>query len=268
MASGRRSAGKCVPRGSVGTCLKACKTLAVGFDVTTQTCHVLPEIEPLKMSSWEVATLYKVFYNVLDKNDVLKTKSGKKSSRSVSKWATKFAKFGMTWQNLLDGSPTEVLSRIISGLPFYELPCGQMKVQDWSQAHVPSVLWLLYRGLPDGKRKDKGEDALLDEWKKHILKSLKAADHMKQGSEDKPHGIKNFDLFTSTRWILQPEDKHGEVKRHLDVVRVVKDMREFLLANELYLRALDDLHAGLMADLAGRWYCDYYDLHGPSVFYW
>ena len=108
-----------------------------------------------------------------------------------------------------------------------------MKVQDWSQAHVPSVLWLLYRGLPDGKRKDKGEDVLLDEWKKHILKSLKAADHMKQGSEDKPHGIKNFDLFTSTRWILQPEDKHGEVKRHLDIVRVVKDMRKFLLTKKL-----------------------------------
>ena len=109
MASGRRSAGKCVPRGSVGTYLKARKPLAVGFDVTTQTCHVLPEIEPLEMSSWEVATLYKVFYNVLDKNDVLRGKSGKKGSRFVNKWATKFTKFGMTWQKLLKGSQTEVL---------------------------------------------------------------------------------------------------------------------------------------------------------------
>ena len=56
----------------------------------------------------------------------------------------------MTWQKLLKGSQTEVLSRIISVLPFHELPYGQMKVEDWSQAHVPSVLWLLYRGLPDG----------------------------------------------------------------------------------------------------------------------
>ena len=124
MASGRRSAGKCVPRGSVGTCLKARKTLAVGFDVTTQTCHVLPEIEPLGISSWEEAALFNVFYSVLDKNDVLKGKSRKK--RLVNKLATKFTKFGMTWQKLLEGSPAEVLSRIISGLPFHELPYGQM----------------------------------------------------------------------------------------------------------------------------------------------
>ena len=152
MASGRRSAGKCVPRGSVGTCLKARKTLAVGFDVTTQTCHVLPEIEPLRISSWQEDTLalLNVVYNALDKNDVLRGKSGKKGSRFVNKWANKFTKFGMTWQKLLEGSPAEVLSRIISGLPFHELPYGQMKVEDWSQAHVPSVLWLLYRGLPDG----------------------------------------------------------------------------------------------------------------------
>ena len=147
MASGRRSAGKCVPCGSVGTCLKARKTLGVGFDVTTQNCHVLPEIEPLGMSSWEEeATLFNVVYNVLVKNDVLKGKSGKKGKPLVNRWA----KFGMTWQKLLKGSQTEVLSRIISVLPFHELPYGQMKVEDWSQAHVPSVLWLLYRGLPDG----------------------------------------------------------------------------------------------------------------------
>ena len=103
MASGRRSAGKCVPCGSVGTCLKARKTLGVGFDVTTQNCHVLPEIEPLGMSSWEEeATLFNVVYNVLVKNDVLKGKSGKKGKPLVNRWA----KFGMTWQKLLKGSQT------------------------------------------------------------------------------------------------------------------------------------------------------------------
>ena len=90
---------------------------------------------------------------------------------------------------------------------------------------------------------------------------------LKEGCEHMHTGIANFDVFTSTRWILQPEDKHGEVKHHLDIVRVVKDMREFLLANELYLTALEDLHAGLMADLAGRWYCDYYELHGTSGYF-
>ena len=95
MASGRRSAGKCVPRGSVGTCLKARKTLAVGFDVTTETCHVLPEIEPLGMSSWEEATLSQVVYNVLVKNAVLKGKHGKKGKPLVNR-ATKFTKFRMT----------------------------------------------------------------------------------------------------------------------------------------------------------------------------
>ena len=57
---------------------------------------MLPEIEPLGMSSWEEATLYKVFYNVLVKNDVLKGKSGKKGKPLVNRWATKFAKFRMT----------------------------------------------------------------------------------------------------------------------------------------------------------------------------
>ena len=80
-------------------------------------------------------------------------------------------------------------------------------------------------------------------------------------------GIVNFDVFTSTRWILQPEDKHGEVKHHLDIVSVVQDMREFLLTKDLYLAALEDLHAGLMAHLAGRWHCDYYELHGPSGYF-
>ena len=60
--------------------MKARKILAVGFDVTTETCHVLPEIEPLEMSSWEEATLYKVLYNVLDKNDVLKGNTESKAS--------------------------------------------------------------------------------------------------------------------------------------------------------------------------------------------
>ena len=116
---------------------------------------MLPEIEPLGISSWQEVALFNVFYNVLDKNEVLRGKSGKKGRRFVNKWANKFTKFGMTWQKLLEGSPVEVLSRIISGLPFHELPYGQMKVEDWSKAHVPSVLLLLYRGLPVEKRNKK-----------------------------------------------------------------------------------------------------------------
>ena len=44
-------------------------------------------------------------------------------------------------------------------------------------------------------------------------------------------------------------------------------MREFLLTKDLYLAALEDLHAGLMAHLAGRWYCDYYEVHGRSGYF-
>ena len=66
---------------------------------------------------------------------------------------------------------------------------------------------------------------------------------------------------------MQPEEKHGEERRRVDVVRVVHDMRGLLLTHDLYLDALDDLHAGLMADLAGRWYCDCYELYGPSGYF-
>ena len=58
---------------------------------------------------------------------------------------------------------------------------------------------------------------------------------LKEGCEHMHTGIVNFDVFTSTRWILQPEDKHGEVKRHLDVVSVVQDMREFLSTKDIYV---------------------------------
>ena len=75
--------------------MKAHKILAVGFDVTTETCHTLPEIEPLGMSSWEEATLSQVVYNVLVKNAVLKGKHGKKGKPLVNR-ATKFTKFRMT----------------------------------------------------------------------------------------------------------------------------------------------------------------------------
>jgi hypothetical protein len=75
-----------------------------------------------------------------------------------------------------------------------------------------------------------------------------------------PHiAIANFDEFTSTRWFLQ--------QRHLDFVRVVKDMREFLFSHELYLAAMTDDHPGLMADIAGRLFCDYYELHGSAGFF-
>ena len=271
MASRRSSVGKVVPHGSVGAFLEALKTSAVGFDITTQTCHVLPKIEPLtiSISHWQEGSseLYNVVYNVLDKNKVLRGRSGKKPGRFVNKWSNKFTKCAMTWPKLLDASPTEIVSRIFSGLPFYELPCGSMKAEEWCKAHVPSILWLLYRGLPAEKRSQQGEDVLLDAWKKHVQRSLKGEDARRQGCEHRHIAIKNFDEFTSTRWILQPEEKHGEERRRVDVVRVVQHMRGFLLTHQLYLDALDDLHAGLMADLAGRWYCDCYELYGPSGYF-
>ena len=83
----------------------------------------------------------------------------------MNKWANKFKKFADTWKQLLQGSPLDILSRIVSGLPFYELPCGSMTVEQWCKAHVPSVLCLLYRGLPSDKRSHQGEEALLGAWK-------------------------------------------------------------------------------------------------------
>ena len=91
--------------------------------------------------------------------------------------------------------------------------------------HVPSVLCLLHRGLPPEKQTPLGEEKLLDSWKQHVLRALKS-DVAESCAH--PHiGMTNFDEFTSTRWVLQPEEKHRGEPRHLDV-RVVRDMRELL----------------------------------------
>ena len=153
------------------------------------------------------------------------------------------------------------------GRTFYQFPLGSIPAKQWCQAHVPSVLCWLYRGLPDDKRCDRGEDALLEKWKKYILGQLKGGAVEDQGSEHGHPSIRKFDRFTSTRWILQPEDKFEEEGRPVDVVEVVREVRGLLLGHALYREALQDLHAGLMADLAGRWFCDYYELHGPSGYF-
>ena len=44
-------------------------------------------------------------------------------------------------------------------------------------------------------------------------------------------------------------------------------MRKFLFQDALYTEACLDLHPGLMADLAGRWFCDYYYIPGPAGFF-
>ena len=269
-----------IPRGSVKDFLDARRLLAqrglsearkrsaVGFDVATETCQVLPDIVPLPIAQWqEGSELYNMIYDVLGKNEILRKKSGKKKTTHVSKWTAKFTKFAATWKDLLKGTAAEILSKILSELIFYELPCGSMPVEEWCKAHVPSVLCLLYRGLPGDKRHYQGEEALLKSWKRHIQVALKGAAAENQGSEHRHPSIRNFDEFTSTRWILQPEDKYEEEGRRVDVVRVVHEVRRLLLRHELYLNALQDLHAGLMADLAGRWYCDYYVLPGPSGYF-
>ena len=246
-------------RGSVGT-------LMAGFDVQTESCVVLPRMEPVPISQWQPdnVALYDAVYKVLGKNDVLNQKGAK--GTILNRWSNKFSNHANAWHHLLDGSPTEILSRIMSsGLPFHALPCGSLKAEEWCKAHVPSVLCLLYRGLPPEKQSPLGEEKLLDSWKQHVLRALKS-DVAESGAH--PHiAIANFDEFTSTRWILQPEEKHREEPRHLDVVRVVRDMRELLFSHELYLAAMKDLHPGLMADIAGRWFCDYYALHGSAGFF-
>ena len=137
MATSSRSVGDVVPRGSVGAFLEARKRL--GFDVTTETCHVLADMLPLPIAQWqEGSELYNMIYDVLGRNEILSGRSAK--GTHVNKWTHKFTKFARTWKELLKGSPMEILSRIVSGLPFYELPLGSMPVEEWCKAHVPSVL--------------------------------------------------------------------------------------------------------------------------------
>ena len=102
---------------------------------------------------------------------------------------------------------------------------------------------------------------------KHIQAALKGAAANNQSSEHRHPSIRDFDEFTSTMWILKPEDKDAEEGRRVDVVGAVYEVRKLLLRHGLYIDALQDFRAGLMADLAGRWFCDYYELHGPSGYF-
>ena len=73
------SVGDSTPRGSVGALLEARNRLAVGFDVETETCHVLPDIAPIPIAQWqgrEDSELYNVLYDALGRNATLSGKSG------------------------------------------------------------------------------------------------------------------------------------------------------------------------------------------------
>ena len=81
MSTSSRSVGDSTQRGSVGALLEARNRLAVGFDVETETCHVLPDIAPIPIAQWqdrEGSELYNVLYDVLGRNAILSGKSGKK----------------------------------------------------------------------------------------------------------------------------------------------------------------------------------------------
>ena len=124
MATSSRSVGDVVPRGSVGAFLEARNRLAVGFDATTETCHVLSDIVPLPIAQWqEGSELYTMVYDVLGRNEILSGRSSK--GTHVNKWTHKFTKFARTWKELLKGSPMEILSKIVSGLIFMNSLMGR-----------------------------------------------------------------------------------------------------------------------------------------------
>ena len=186
-----------MPRGSVSKFIAdPAAVRASGFDVQTQRCNVLPGLEPLPISRWlsDDSALYFAIYNILEQNDVLKQKSAR--GNVLNLWSRKFEKFAKEWHRLLDGTSSEILSRIIhGGLPLHELPYGSVKADDWCKAHAPSVLCCLYRGLPDEKRSSLGEIELLDAWKQHVLQALKAGE-ADDGGAHPNIAIANFDEFT------------------------------------------------------------------------
>ena len=103
-----------MPPGSVSRFIEdPAIVLSSGFDLQTQRCNVLPGLEPLPISPWQSddSALYTAVYNVLQQNEALMQTGARGTILHL--WSRKFVKFAKEWNFLLDGSPSEILSRII-----------------------------------------------------------------------------------------------------------------------------------------------------------
>ena len=71
-------------------------------------------------------------------------------------------------------TPAEWLDLFKAELLFDQLPLGQNNtVEEWSQAHAPSVVVALYRGIPAKHIAARGEERLLETYKTFVIRSLR-----------------------------------------------------------------------------------------------
>ena len=110
-----------------------------------------------------------------------------------------------------------------------------------------------------------GEEKLLNAYNKWIFRKRK--DELGGISHgDAAYGneaIHDFDCFVQTRWILKHELLYETPRKWQTII----EYTNFLFNDIVYKEACLDLHPGLMADLAGRWFCDYYFIPGPAGFF-
>ena len=251
------------PRGSVGESINH-----AGFDLESQRCVCLQDLPELQMSDWTNETLANLIWEILVRNHV-----PWKGKRILSRWVKKFVECALTWKEILEtctyATPFELLSQLTSAFP-QALPMGfEMTVDQWSRAHVPSVLVALYRGIPSEHRSEQGEPTLLKAWQKHVILKLEEERKLRNQTNT-PHQqqlIQDLDDFTTIHWILQPEPLTEKEIKQLDPKNVICAMREFLFNHPLYIAACKDSHNGLMANLAGRWFCDYYHFLGTNGYF-
>ena len=251
------------PRGSVGQSINH-----AGFDLESHRCICLPNLPKLQMIDWTKTTLGDLIWKILAHNKIQW-----KGKKILSRWVSKFVMCALSWKEMLESgkhaTPLEWLSQLTSAIPSWGLPMGsEMKVDEWSRAHVPSVLVALYRGIPVEHRSEQGERFLLKAWQKYVI--LKMQQEMElRNRQNTPHQhrlIQDLDDFTKIYWILQPEPLTEIEINQLHPKNVICAMREFLFNHTLYLEACQSLHAGLMANLAGRWFCDYYHFRNRWLF--
>ena len=254
------------PRGSV------LPFMEVGFDPATCTVHTLPGLHTRPMSEWEHQIVVDDLWKILGINDLINRKTGKNNSTFLSRWCNTFAKFAMEWKSKMGNferlSPLEVVSAFTAALPLNSLPRGSMKVAEWHGAHVPSVLCVLYRGMPKDKRCSDGEVHLCSFYKKW-LQGMMDDESGNKVQEQQPHphaAIRAFDEFVATRWIIKPDPENLKSPRS-SRWQTIQSMRLFLFHDPLYKDACKDVHPGLMADLAGRWFCDSYVIPGPAGYF-
>ena len=229
---------------------------------------MLGDVPMLLMADWTETYLYEHIYSILQRNDV-----PWQGNKLQNRWTHKFVKCAMTWKKLLEQgaahTPAEWLSLFGSALPFDELPRGSNRVDEWSRAHAPSVLAALYRGIPAKYRASRGEGILLEKYIRFVLDTLQqeSALEVKQTTPHEDTLIQAFDAYVEKFWILQPQPLTAIASELLKPVEVIHSMRDLLFNHILYREACSDLHPGLMADIAGRWFCDYYFIPGPEGYF-